>query len=84
MSDASPQPEFVVQYLLGELPDDEQSRYEEAYLTDDAVFAQLLAIEQELIDRYVCGALPASQRAHFESYFLRSRHRQQRVVYRLL
>jgi anti-sigma factor RsiW len=62
--------EVLVRYLLGELAEPERDRLEGAYLSDDALHEQLLAIEIELIDAYVRGDLSADERRHFETRFL--------------
>jgi anti-sigma factor RsiW len=71
----------VIRYLLGELPEGEQRRYEESYLADDDLFAELLTIEAELIDSYARGALAPHERERFERYFLRSAERRARVAF---
>src|ERR1044072_6678852 len=71
--------EMTVRYLLGELTESEQDRFEEQYLTDAAVHEQLLAIECELIDAFVRGDLSEEERRHFESGFLTTSERRKRV-----
>ncbi|MEW6734286.1 MAG: hypothetical protein AB1489_23370 [Acidobacteriota bacterium] len=71
--------EKMIPYLLGELTEAEQSQLEEHYLSDPALFEQLLAIEDELIDAYVRGELTPSQQKHFEEYFLISERRREQL-----
>ena len=61
--------ELLVRYLLGELPDDERERLQDAYFTDDVLFARLLVAEDDLIDAYVRGTLTEAQRRRFEQRF---------------
>lgn len=68
-----------VRYLLGEMSEAEQTAFEEHYLADDQVFAELQLIETELIDHYVREELTAADSARFEQHYLNSPERQQRV-----
>jgi len=58
--------EQLTRYLLGELPEEESAALEEEYFADDACFERLLALDDELVDDYVRGALPPSRRAQLE------------------
>jgi anti-sigma-K factor RskA len=71
--------DLIRDYLLGALPEEEASRFEERYLEDESLFAELQEIEDELIDDYASGALPAEQRALFEGYFLDSSERREKL-----
>jgi len=71
----------VIQYLLGQLPEEERSRLEEMFFSDDELFEQLLAIEDDLIDDYVRNELSRKQRKQFELYFLSSPQRRERVEF---
>jgi hypothetical protein len=71
----------LIQYLLGELSEEEQTRLEERFFTDDEYFNHLLVVEDDLIDDYVHDELSQQQRARFESYFLASPQRRQRVEF---
>jgi hypothetical protein len=62
----------LTRYLLGELPEDEQTKIEEQLFTDDAAFAQARALKAELTDNYVRGNLSASERRSYEQRFLTS------------
>jgi hypothetical protein len=60
----------IVRYLLNELSEEEQSRFEEAYLADESVFEDVLALEEELIEEYVRGNLSGHERQRFERHYL--------------
>ena len=60
----------MVQYLLGQLSEQEQTELERLYLTDDVLFEQLLAIEDELRDTYARGELSSADRQAFEQRLL--------------
>jgi anti-sigma factor RsiW len=70
---------MITAYLLGELSDAEQEEIEVRYFTDDALFEQLLAIEDDLIDRYVRGQITDSERLRLERHFMKSPARRKRV-----
>jgi hypothetical protein len=69
----------ITRYLLGNLEEEEQDRIEQRYFTDPELLALVEATEDDLIDAYVRGELSAADRARFESHFLRSRRRRERV-----
>jgi anti-sigma factor RsiW len=73
--------ELVIRYLLGKASEQEQQRLEERYFGDDQFFEHLQALEEELIDAYVNGQLPADERKSFEEGFLSSPDRRQRVEF---
>jgi hypothetical protein len=60
----------MAQYLLGQLPDEEQAELEHRYLADDALFEELVAIEDDLRDAYVRGELSRPDREAFEQRLL--------------
>jgi hypothetical protein len=68
------------QYLLGLLPDEAQSRFEEAFLADENRFEAVLACEDTLVDDYVAGRLAAGDRQRFEERFLSTPGRRRRVA----
>ncbi|MCI0622415.1 MAG: hypothetical protein L0387_12270 [Acidobacteria bacterium] len=67
------------QYLLGELSPEAQRQLEERAMTDAHCFEQLLLVEDELVDEYVCGSLAPSERAKFDSHFLSTPERHQKL-----
>ena len=60
----------MAQYLLGQLPQEEQAELERRYLADDTLFEELLAIEDDLRDAYVRGELSRPDREAFEQRLL--------------
>jgi anti-sigma factor RsiW len=66
-------------YLLGELPRHKHRLIEKSFFEEDRLFDRLLSTEEQLIADYVRGALPERERLRFESYFLTTPQRQQRV-----
>lgn len=75
----APDDRLLVKYLFGDLAEPEQSRVEELCFTDDGVYEQLAAVENNLIDRYVQNALPEQERAAFEEKYLITPGRRKRV-----
>ncbi len=69
----------MISYLLGDLSEEEEIEIEQRYFADDDYLDLLLAIEDELIDDYVRGALSEHERDQFEKYFLASPNRRQKV-----
>src|SRR5437588_10554848 len=67
-------------YLLGELAEEEQQRLEEQLLFDDERVEWLLIVEEELIDGYLRDQLSAAERARFETYFLSTPARHQKLL----
>ena len=61
--------ELMTRFLLGQLSDEERKAVEERFLTDDEYFAQLLVIEDSLVDDYVLGRLAADQLKNAELLF---------------
>lgn len=69
----------LVRYLLGLMPEEEAARMEEVYLSNDELNDELQAAERELIDRYADGTLSQTERDRFESFFLCSPGRKERL-----
>ena len=67
-------------YILGQLSDADQERFEAAYFADDAFFDKYLAFKTELLDLYSRGQLPEEKRRQFESHFLSTAPRRQRAA----
>ncbi len=71
--------EAFVRYVLGLLPDEARERLDEASIANDEVAARLRAAETDLIDSYVRGQLSGATLERFESYYLSSPHRREKV-----
>jgi hypothetical protein len=71
----------MIGYLLNDLPEPEQRRFEEQYFADPGFFEQLQAVEEELIEDYVRERLSAPQRANFERHYLATPERRERVAF---
>lgn len=79
MSKPTTDNQAITQYLLGALPEAETERLDELSVADDEFAEALKAAEKDLVDNYVRGELtgPASER--FQSYYLASPLRREKV-----
>jgi hypothetical protein len=75
------QADELVQYLLGVLPPEDTERLDEASIVDDDIAARLRRVEDDLVDSYLRGQLSGDTLAQFESHYLASRHRRERVEF---
>jgi hypothetical protein len=67
-------------YLLGLLPEKDAERLDELSIADGDVASRLCAVEHDLIDAYVSGTLAGDTLNRFESFYLGSPRRHERVV----
>jgi hypothetical protein len=81
MTKVHPNTSPIVRYLLGRLPESEQTGFEERLLESEAQFEALEEAENELIDEYVADRLSADDRRRFEHYFLAQPERRARVEF---
>jgi len=72
---------LISQYLLGELPEEQQVQIEDRAFSDKEYLAMITAVENDLIDEYVRGELSATDQQRFESRFLASAERRKRVEF---
>lgn len=71
----------INQYLLGTLSEDEAERFDELSFTDDEFAEKLKAAENDLIDRYIQRELDIETQKRFESYYLASPLRREKVKF---
>jgi hypothetical protein len=64
------QRERALEYLLGELPEQEAAEFEELCFVDDELFEETSALENDLIDSFVRGELSEAERRQFEKGYL--------------
>jgi CHAT domain-containing protein/tetratricopeptide (TPR) repeat protein len=67
------------QYLLGQLDDDHREEVEKDLLAKDEVFEELLVVEDEVTDEYINGRLNELDRRAFETYFLATPERREKL-----
>jgi hypothetical protein len=71
--------QLITEYLLGSLTPEEAERLDALSFTDDAFAYALLAIENDLVDAYVRGELHGKVLEQFQSFYLSSPMRQEKV-----
>lgn len=72
---------LIAQYLLGELPEEQQVEIEERAFQDKEYLASITSVENDLIDEYVRDEMPETLRRKFEERFLASAERRKRVEF---
>ncbi|HEX5966644.1 MAG TPA: hypothetical protein VFY51_11960 [Pyrinomonadaceae bacterium] len=72
---------LIVQYLLGELPEEKQVEIEDRAFGDAELIASITTVENDLIDEYVREEMSAADRRRFESRFLNSESRRKRIEF---
>ena len=71
----------IMDYLLANLSADETERFDELAFTDDQFAAMLKAAENEMVDAYLQGELSGARLEKFESYYLSSPRRREKVAF---
>lgn len=79
LMEQTPEQDELRLYLLGLLPQERLPRLEERLLTDEELYEELLIAEDELIDQYLAGELPARELEGFESHFMNAPERSQQL-----
>ena len=69
----------LTRYLLGALPAEETERLDELSIADDEIAARLDCIENDLVDAYAHGELTGEKLKQFESFYLTSPTRREKV-----
>jgi hypothetical protein len=73
------EPEIIKLYLLGRLDQAKLVPLEERLLTDETFFDELAIAEDELTDQYLANELTDEERRDFETYFLSTPERHQKL-----
>ena len=71
--------QLLVQYLLGTLPAEETERLDELSVTDDDFATRLSVAENDLVDAYVRGDLPADTAERFRLTYASSPRRREKL-----
>src|SRR6267378_749871 len=69
----------MVRYLLGELSEEKQTKFEEMYFLDDHVFEDLQIVETELVDCYIRNEFSEAEQQRFRTHYLNSTERRAKV-----
>jgi len=81
IKDSSPDRELLRQYLLGLVDDDSEAerKISEQILFDDDLSLVVDSVEEQIIEDYLEGSLPESERKAVNEYFLEVPERQQKL-----
>ena len=71
--------EVLRRYLLGTLEAEPRAELEERILCDPEAYEEVSLLEEELIDQYVTGGLSKAERQQFETHFLITAERQNKL-----
>lgn len=71
----------AVAFLLGGGTEEEREAVERRLFEDETVADEVAAVEDELIDAYIAGGLPPSERGQFERAYLSSPERSDKVAF---
>jgi hypothetical protein len=69
----------LIQYLLGSLPEEDTGRFDELSVVDDEFCGRLSAVENDLVDAYARGELSGETAERFQSFYLSSARRREKV-----
>lgn len=69
----------ALRYLFGEGTEAEREALERRFFEDESMAEEVEILENELVDAYVAGRLPADERARFEKAYLSSTERTAKV-----
>jgi hypothetical protein len=72
---------LIARYLLGELPEAEQTQLEEHAFSNSDYMHHVRAVEKDLIDEYARGELSGPRREAFEQRFLASEQRRRQIEF---
>jgi hypothetical protein len=72
---------LLTRYLLGAVPEEDTERLDELCIVDEELATRLQALENELVDAYVRDEVSGEDRGHFESFYLSSAKRRQKVEF---
>ena len=71
--------ETIRKYLLAELAEPQRRAFEERLVLDDSIFEELQIVEDELVDAYLLKQLTGSEKAQFETVFLATPERRDKL-----
>jgi len=71
----------IARYLLGDLPEAEQTQLEEIAFSDSNYLEHVRAVEKDLVDEYARGELSGAAREAFEQRFFASEERRRQIEF---
>src|SRR2546423_14808631 len=72
---------MIARYLLGDLPEAEQTQLEEHAFSNSEYLHRVRAVEKDLIDEYARGELSGAAREAFEQRFFASECRRRKIEF---
>jgi hypothetical protein len=81
MDQAAHREALMREYLLGGLSSAEMEHVEKLLITDDTFYDEIVAFEDELVDRYITNGLSDRERERFETNYLISPERRRQVSF---
>src|SRR5262245_60930343 len=79
--ESGPNDRELVRYLLGLLSEEETERLDELSITDEEIAWRLRSVEDDLVDAYVGGSLEGDTLERFETFYLSSPRRREKVKF---
>jgi hypothetical protein len=79
LHESGPDDQQLIRYLLGQLPEEDAEILDEASIADDEIAGRLRVVEDDLVDAYASGNLAGESLQRFESYYLSSPRRREKV-----
>src|ERR1044072_5084384 len=73
--------EELIEYLLGSLSEGESERFDALSVSSKEFAEELSAVEADLVDAYVQGELPGERRTRFETHYLASPLRREKIEF---
>ena len=71
--------ETIKRFLYGEMPEDERFDFEEKFIADAELFAEIESSENDLIEKYVREWMNPAERKEFEQKYLVNEKRREKV-----
>ncbi|HEY1911620.1 MAG TPA: hypothetical protein VGG73_11915 [Vicinamibacterales bacterium] len=81
LRESQPDDQQLVRYLLRLLPEEEAERLDEMSIADEQTAWRLRVAENDLVDAYVSGTLTGATLERFESHFLSTERRRDKVTF---
>lgn len=72
--------ELLAKYLYGELDETSRGELEERFFEDEQLFANLLELENALVDRYASRKMPREELERFEKKYLTTAEKREKVA----
>ncbi len=70
----------IDKYLFNEMPETEREKFEDSFVSDDALFYEVAERENEVVDRYARGEMNGDQLARFERSLADNPARRQKIA----